>query len=127
MTRIATAASAFAALAILAASAVPAVPAPAGNPNFDGAWSVLIVTEKGSCDRAYRYPIKIANGTVDYAGNASFTVTGKVQPTGAVTVTVARGKQSANGTGHLSLSDGTGHWQTAGGECSGTWSAERRS
>ncbi len=127
MTRTATAASALTALAILAASAIPAAPAPAGKPNFDGAWSVLIVTEKGTCDRAYRYPIKIANGTVDYAGDASFTVTGKVQPTGAVTVTVARGTQSANGTGRLSLSDGTGRWQTAGGECSGTWSAEKRS
>ena len=68
---------------------MPASTAPtAGKPNFDGAWSVLIVTEKGTCDRAYRYPIKIENGTVDYAGSASFTVTGKVGANGAVTVTV---------------------------------------
>ncbi len=127
MTRFATVASALTTLAILAASAVPAAPAPGAKPNFDGAWSVLIVTEKGTCDRAYRYPIKIANGTVDYAGDASFTVTGSVQPTGAVTVTVARGNQSARGSGRLSLSDGTGRWASAGGECSGTWTAEKRS
>jgi hypothetical protein len=120
------AASALTAAMIVAAT-VPAAPAPAGKPNFDGAWSVLIVTEKGTCDRAYRYPIKIANGTVDYAGSASFTVTGKVGTNGAVTVTVSRGNQSANGSGRLSLSDGSGRWQTASGECSGTWSAERRS
>lgn len=126
MTRFALA-SALTACAILAASAVPTQSAPAAKPNFDGAWSVLIVTEKGTCDRAYRYPIKIANGTVDYAGSASFTVTGKVQSSGVVTVTVARGSQSASGSGRLSLTDGGGNWSTAGGECSGTWSAEKRS
>jgi len=120
-------ASALTAAAILAASAVPALTAPAARVNFDGAWSVLIVTEKGTCDRAYRYPIKISNGTVDYAGDHAFTVTGKVLPSGAVTVTVARGSQSASGSGRLSLTDGGGFWQTAGGECSGTWSAEKRS
>ena len=118
-----------AALAVLAVSAVPASPAPmsAGKPSFDGAWSVLIVTEKGACDRAYRYPVKIENGAVGYAGSASFTVSGKVDVKGAVTVTVARGSQSATGTGRMSDTDGTGHWTAASGECSGTWTAERRS
>jgi len=126
MIRFATA-SALTAFVLLAAATVPATTAPAGKPNFDGAWSVLIVTEKGTCDRAYRYPIKIANGTVDYAGSASFTVTGKVGSNGSVTVTVSRGSQSASGAGRLSTSDGSGRWSTASGECSGTWSAERRS
>jgi hypothetical protein len=127
MTRFArTAAPALAALAILA-TAVPASAPAAAKGSFDGAWSVLIVTEKGTCDRAYRYPIKIDNGTVDYAGNASFTVSGKVQPTGAVTVTVARGNQSASGSGRLSPTGGNGSWTAASGECSGTWTAERRS
>jgi len=54
-------ATALAALAILAASAVPAAPAPiaAGKASYNGTWSVLIVTQKGTCDRAYRYPVKI--------------------------------------------------------------------
>ena len=120
-------ASAFAALAILAASAVPAAAAPiAATPNFDGAWSVLIVTERGTCDRAYRYPVRISNGSVGYAGEASFNVTGRVGANGAVTVTVSRGTQSASGSGMLSSSDGSGYWRTASGECSGTWTAERR-
>jgi len=120
-------ASAFAALAILAASAVPAVPAPiAAKPNFDGAWSVLIVTERGTCDRAYRYPVRISNGSVGYAGEASFNVTGRVGANGAVIVTVSRGNRSASGSGMLSSSDGSGYWRTASGECSGTWTAERR-
>ena len=124
MTRFTT--TSLATLAILAASALPAA-APAGaKVVFDGAWSVLIVTEKGTCDRAYRYPVKIEKGVVGYAGSASFTVTGKVGDKGDVTVTVARGNQSANGKGRMSATDGSGVWTAAGGECSGTWTAERR-
>ena len=124
-----TTACALSALAILATSALPTASAPiaAGKASFDGTWSVLIVTERGTCDRAYRYPVRISHGSVGYAGEASFNVTGKVGANGAVTVTVSRGSQSASGSGRLSLTDGIGHWRTAGGECSGTWSAERRS
>src|SRR5690349_13335425 len=118
-----TMACALTALSLLAASAVPAASAPiaAGKAGFDGNWSVLIVTEKGTCDRAYRYPVRISRGSVGYAGEASFNVSGQVGANGAVTVTVSRGSQSASGSGRLSLTDGSGHWRTAGGECSGTW------
>jgi len=118
----------LAALAFLAATVVPAGSAPmsAGKAAFDGGWSVLIVTEKGACDRAYRYPVKIQNGSVGYAGSASFTVSGQVGDNGAVTVTVARGSQSAKGTGRMAGNDGSGTWTAGSGECSGTWSAERR-
>ena len=121
-------AAALAAFAILAASAVPAFPAPitAAKATFDGSWSVLIVTQKGSCDRAYRYPVRISNGTVGYAGQASFDVSGQVGQNGAVTVRVSRGSQSANGSGILSATDGSGTWVAGSGECSGTWTAERR-
>ena len=123
-----TTACALTALAILAAIAVPASPAPmaASKATFDGTWSVLIVTERGTCDRAYRYPVRISKGSVGYAGTASFDVTGQVGAGGAVTVKVSRGSQSASGSGRLSGTDGGGRWRTAGGECSGTWSAERR-
>jgi len=121
-------AATFATLAILTASVAPAFTAPiASAKSFDGGWSVLIVTEKGTCDRAYRYPVKIENGSVGYAGTASFNVTGKVGANGAVTVTVSRGDKSATGTGRMSGTDGAGTWSAASGECSGTWTAERRS
>jgi hypothetical protein len=123
------AASALAAFAMLAASAMPAAPAPitAGKQSLDGTWSVLIVTEQGKCDRAYRYPVRISNGSVGYAGEASFNVSGNVGANGAVTVTVSRGGQSAKGTGQLSGNGGAGRWTAGSGECSGTWTAERRS
>jgi hypothetical protein len=117
---------ALATLGILAATVPASAPASA-RANFDGTWSVLIVTHKGTCDRAYRYPVKIENGSVGYAGSASFTVSGKVGDNGAVTVRVARGSQSANGQGRLSATDGAGQWTAGSGECSGTWTAERRS
>jgi hypothetical protein len=119
-------APALAAFAILAATVPASAPAFARS-NFDGQWSVLIVTQKGTCDRAYRYPVKIDNGSVGYAGDSSFTVSGKVGENGAVTVKVARGNQSANGQGRLSATDGSGMWTAGTGDCSGTWTAERRS
>jgi hypothetical protein len=115
------AATAIAAAALLGAAVAKAAPA------YDGNWSVLIVTEKGDCDRGYRYPVKITNGSVGYAGQASFNVNGRVGNNGAITVTVSRGDKSARGTGALSGNSGTGVWKTSSGECSGTWVAERRS
>lgn len=91
---------------------------------YDGNWSVLIMTDKGPCDRAYRYPVRIVNGAVKYGGQANFTVGGRVQANGAISVRVARGSQSANGSGRLAGSSGSGSWR--GGECSGTWTAEKR-
>jgi hypothetical protein len=127
MNMIRTTAATFAALAVLTTSIAPAFAAPiASSKGYDGGWSVLIVTEKGTCDRAYRYPVKIENGSVGYAGSASFNVTGKVGANGAVVVTVSRGSQSATGTGRMSGTDGSGTWTAASGECSGTWTAERR-
>ena len=127
MTRFTMINSTFAALTILAATAVPASAPATARSNFDGHWSVLIVTQKGTCDRAYRYPVKIQNGAVGYAGSASFTVSGQVGDNGAVTVMVARGNQSAKGTGRMAGNDGSGTWTAGSGECSGTWTAERRS
>jgi hypothetical protein len=93
-------------------------------PRYDGLWSVSIVTEKGDCDRGYRYPIRIANGTLVNAGDTMFTISGNVATSGAITVTVSAGGKSANGSGRLAGDTGGGRW--SGGSCSGSWSAERR-
>ena len=113
------------ALTLAALMAIPALAPAQAKTNFDGNWSVVIITEKGTCDRSYRYPVKISDGTVGYAGEASFDIQGRVNPNGKVTVTVSRGDRRANGSGTLSATAGGGQW--TGGECSGTWQAERRS
>src|SRR3979409_1240368 len=71
-------------------------------PSFDGVWSVVIVTEKGTCDRPYRSPIRISNGTVVNEGSSPATISGRVASNGAVTVTVNAGSKSATGSGRLS-------------------------
>jgi hypothetical protein len=110
--------------AIFATAAALAATASFATPNYDGVWSVLVHTEKGDCDPGYRYPIRISHGQLVNAGDAAFTITGKVAETGAITVTVAAGGKSATGSGHLAGASGGGLW--TGGACSGSWTAERR-
>jgi hypothetical protein len=95
---------------------------------FDGSWSVLIITETGECDRAYRYGIRIERGQIIYSGEAGVAFTGRVESNGQVAATVRRGEQSATGSGRLSGSSGAGTWkgQSSTGACGGRWEAERR-
>ena len=111
---------------MLAATLAPAHAA--ARTNFDGNWSVLIVTDSGPCDRGYRYGLAIRNGRVFYEGSAAVNVNGQVSPNGYVQVRVWAGSQSANGAGRLSSNYGSGTWRGAGSSssCAGSWTAERR-
>jgi hypothetical protein len=95
---------------------------------FDGSWSVLIITETGECDRAYRYGIRIERGHIVYGGEAGVAFSGRVESNGQLAATVRRGEQSAPGNGRLSGSTGAGTWkgQSGAGACGGRWEAERR-
>jgi len=94
---------------------------------FDGLWSVYIRTAYGPCDAAYRYPARIVGSRVVQADNDfSYQLAGVVAPSGAITVTVYRGGQSATGYGRLRGSNGAGRWSAGGNACYGTWSAARR-
>ena len=113
---------------VLAFLCVAAVPDTASAQRvFDGNWSVLIVTQNGACDRAYRYGISIRNGGVHYDGGV-VNFTGRVAANGNVTVRVTSGGAFANGTGRLNRREGQGNWsgQSGGSRCSGYWTAERR-
>jgi hypothetical protein len=118
------------AAAFLAAAAIVGASSTAlAQKSFDGAWSVLIVTERGECDRAYRYGVRIAGGRILYDGEAGVSFTGSVGRDGRLTAFVSRGSQSASGSGRLSGNQGEGTWsgKSATGQCSGRWEAERRS
>jgi hypothetical protein len=94
---------------------------------YDGRWSVVIETEQGNCDRAFRYGLNIINGNVTYAGDAAVDVRGWVARNGKVHVRVSRGASYADGHGRLLQSSGSGEWRGMGsGLCSGRWFAERR-
>jgi len=105
----------------------PSLPARAAA--HDGSWSVLVATEKGDCDRGYRYSVNVANGLVRYSGSAAVGLNGTVAPNGAVKVSItSSGQGAASGTGRLSANAGSGTWRGSGdkGTCSGRWEAERR-
>jgi hypothetical protein len=107
---------------------VPARPAPPVSTAFDGDWSVVIMTQSGGCDRAYRYGVRIANGDVVYDGGGPVDLQGHVFSNGSVRVRVSGAGQEAEGQGRLSRTLGTGTWSGQGslGSCAGTWQAERR-
>jgi hypothetical protein len=94
----------------------------------DGNWTVMIVTEKGNCDRGYSYDVTIANGHVSYQGAAPVNLNGTVASNGAVNVSIKLGDNGAVGRGHLSAKNGAGTWHGAGanGSCGGRWEAVRR-
>lgn len=109
----------------LSVAALGGIASPATSaPSHDGLWSVVIITQRGTCDRAYRYPVRISRGSVLNAGDSPVTINGRVGDNGALTVTVSHGNQSATGSGRLNGATGTGTWR--GGDCSGIWQAERR-
>lgn len=112
---------------LLAASSLWTAPAAMARSSFDGRWSVLIVTDAGTCDRAYRYALNIINGRVTY-DDPSFEVSGHVDARGHVSVNVAAGGERASGTGELSGDSGRGLWRghSSSSACSGHWEAERR-
>lgn len=113
--------------ALAGVAAFAAFPGAEAEPSFDGLWSVVIVTKSGQCDAAYRYPIRITNGTLGNAGSAPINISGKVARNGAVVVTVSAGDKSATGKGRLAGASGAGSWSGQGnGACSGIWEAERR-
>ena len=116
--RAATVATVF---AVTAVSAPPSVNAA----SFDGPWSVVVTTRSGPCDASYRCGVMIRGSSVSYMGGGAVSVSGRVSKSGAVTVSVSAGGQSAIGSGRLSNGRGGGTWRGQGGSgnCSGTWSA----
>jgi hypothetical protein len=108
--------------------ATSAVSSATARTAYDGQWSVLIVTEQGSCDRAYRYGVQIVDGNVIYEGGGPINLSGRVLQNGTVQVTVSTSGSRAEGSGRLSRTAGRGSWRGRSGSdaCSGYWEAERR-
>jgi hypothetical protein len=93
--------------------------------SFDGSWSVSVATTAGACDSSFRFPLQIAHGRVfssDISG-----VSGRVNPRGAIQVSIRQGDRSAIGSGRLSGNAGAGRWNgsSASGRCVGQWRATR--
>lgn len=118
----------FAAMALQLPLWLAAAPMAQARTPFDGNWSVSIVTDSGdTCDRAYRYALRITDGQITY-DDPAFDVSGHVAANGEVRVVVRHGQQMAVGTGRLSHDSGDGTWsgQSTSARCSGHWEADRR-
>jgi len=111
--------------AAIAAALVATMPFAARAANYDGAWTVTILTQAGNCPSSLRYGVRVERGRV-LADGQSYQVNGYVAPNGATRVMVSEQGQSASGTGRLSGNAGAGRWRTSTGQCSGQWTAERR-
>lgn len=116
----------YAAALIVAALAPSALLAQQNK--FDGTWSILVVTEKGECDKVYRWPVIVENGRARYGGPEGFNVSGQISANGAVSGTISRGQDRATVRGRLSGQGGSGTWTAAGSSrnCSGSWTGEKR-
>lgn len=112
-------------VASLCAGAIPDM-ASAQRGSYDGQWSVLIVTQRGNCDRAYRYGVTISGGVISYGGGGA-NFSGRVSANGSVSVRVSGGGGAASGSGRLTRTSGRGSWsgQSGGNRCSGYWTATR--
>ena len=110
------------AAAVLVAAIPSAAQAASSN---DGMWSVTIITQTGNCPSTLRYGVRVDRGRV-LADGQSYQVNGTVAPNGATRVTVSEQGQSASGTGRLAGNTGAGRWRTSTGQCSGQWTAARR-
>src|SRR5258708_20112105 len=99
----------FAAGCVLGIAALTPAQA-AARTNFDGSWSVLIMTRSGPCDQAYRYGLFIRDGRVFYDGSAAVNVAGQVSPSGVVNVRVWAGSQSSSGPARLARDHAARHY-----------------
>ncbi|MBV9555773.1 MAG: hypothetical protein JO254_01715 [Pseudolabrys sp.] len=115
-------------LTIAALLLSPLMAATAQAAQFDGHWSVSVITEKGPCDAGYRYDVNVSGGRIAYSGDAAIGLDGTVNPSGQVIVAVGRNGEHANGKGRLTATSGAGTWQggNAQSSCAGRWEAERR-
>ena len=107
------------------AVAMLAPPASAAQP-FDGKWSVEVITEKGTCDQAYRWDIKVSDGRVVTTPDMPARATGSISPKGAISVNFSRGSDTMSAKGSASGDWASGAWTAVSLGCTGRFRAERR-
>lgn len=91
---------------------------------FDGSWTVSIMTQSGSCDRAYNFAVNIVDGRLDGANGA---LLGTVTSKGGINVLMGGGDRRGTASGKLAGNAGSGRWSgnATGASCSGQWTARR--
>lgn len=98
------------------------VPQAEARTPFDGTWAVQITTRQGDCDQ-YNVALRIADGSVSYAGGDGSSASGRVDGQGRINGSLQTFGESVSARGRLAGSRGSGTWSGAG--CAGVWSATR--
>ena len=81
----------------------------------DGSWAIEIITERGACDRLYRYYVVVEGQAVRLRspfGETSPATMGLVRPDGRVNATLGQADDPVNVTGQLSAASGGGRGRT---------------
>lgn len=118
------------AFVLTAAFAIIYSPPPASAANFDGNWSMVVVTTSGHCGKV-RVGLGIDRGRIFSTGGRFFfhpvQLRGRVSPSGQVRLDAVAGPRVARGSGRFGRTQGRGAWSGTGpsGVCSGVWSASR--
>jgi len=95
---------------------------------FDGRWTVTTIPEKGGCRRKHHYASVVEKGVARNAsGRTRANVTGGLEPSGRVRISVQRPRGRADITGELKGHSGSGAWIITGRiSCSGRWTATKQ-
>ena len=112
----------------VAAPLIPISTTGMAQQQFDGRWSVHAIPEKGACRRAHYYKVVVEDGVARNVGSrrTSDKVTGGLEASGLVRVSVQRHGTRTDITGTLAGHSGSGHWTVAGAvDCSGRWTAAK--
>src|SRR5437763_16202181 len=96
-------------ITIVALAATAALAAPRGAGSYDGKWSVEVITDKGTCDRVYRWSLGMQGGHVIDVGEVA-RPSGGVSANGRVNMRFVRNNDYASATGELSGDWGSGSW-----------------
>jgi hypothetical protein len=104
---------------------------PAMASQFDGNWSMVVVTTSGHCG-TIPIGLEISRGRIYSVGGSAFAgypieLVGRVSASGQVRMKAVAGPRSAYGIGRFGRFGGSGTWSGTGpsGICSGVWDAFR--
>ena len=92
---------------------------------FDGVWNVSLVADGGLCGSGASSTLMVQNGSVR-AGGPGVSVSGQVEPSGSVSLSLQKSGVQGTASGKLSGASGSGSWSVSSLGCSGRWTAQRR-
>jgi hypothetical protein len=93
--------------------------------NYNGTWSVRLVTDAGSCDASYSTTVMIQDGQVRPGANGT-SVSGGVGRDGSVALGIQRSIATGDASGRLGERSGTGTWRVGMLGCTGRWTAQKQ-